>query len=141
MVTDDAANVSVGHILVRAAPVFGDFDDDRELGFRDIDLLSEAIRQSSDDMAFDLSRNGILDAVPDALHLLRYAFLPGSPPPLCLEAVDTNDNGIFQNVADAIFLLNCAFVAGTPCMAAPYPDCGVDPNPESSLGCTQTVCP
>ena len=42
-------------------PLIGDFNHDGTLGTEDIDLLSEAIRESSEDWTFDVTGDGVLD--------------------------------------------------------------------------------
>ena len=83
----------------------------------------------------DSNGDGIFNGVVDGVVLLAYQFVPGSPIPPCIEAVDADGNGIFNGVVDGVFLLACAFIPGSPCMPLPYPDCGIDPDPDNSLGC------
>lgn len=77
----------------------------------------------------DANGDGQID-LSDAIGILAYLFTAGAGP--CLEALDVDDSGTL-NVADAVSLLAHLF-GGTVTPPAPFPDCGIDPNP-SSLGC------
>ncbi|OUU24061.1 MAG: hypothetical protein CBC13_04135 [Planctomycetia bacterium TMED53] len=66
------------------------------------------------------------------------ALFSGTGPLDCTDAADTNDDGNF-NIADTIYLLSFLFTAGAP-PPAPFPDCGLDPTPDS-LGCSSSACP
>ena len=70
--------------------------------------------------------------ITDAILLLRWLYLPGSPPISCLDAADLDDNGTIQLI-DAISLLHWLFVAGPP-PADPYPLPGADPA-QKGPGC------
>lgn len=59
----------------------------------------------------------------------------GSP---CLEACEVNGDGNF-NISDPVSHLNNLFSGGPP-PVAPGPDCGADPEPDTSLGCEAPGC-
>ncbi len=77
----------------------------------------------------------------DAIFTLNSAFVPGSPFPVCREAADADANTIFNGLVDGIFTLNFGFVPGSPPLTAPFPDCGPDPDFQTSLGCAPNGCP
>ncbi len=83
----------------------------------------------------DVDANGTFNGLVDGLFLLNSTFVPGSPPPPCLESADVDGNGKFNALADAIFALRCQFLPGSPCPTDPFPVCGADPDPASTLGC------
>ena len=87
----------------------------------------------------DSDGNGIFNALADALHLLTFGFL-GGPAPLCLESADADGDGIQNALADALYILTHGFLGGPP-PPAPYPSCGSDPDPATSLGCDLSACP
>ncbi len=82
----------------------------------------------------DVDQDGTVNALVDGLFLLGFAFLPGSPPPPCLDAADVDDNGIVNGLVDVIYLLNSQFIPGSPFPPPPYPEVGLDLTPDS-LGC------
>ena len=69
--------------------------------------------------------------IADGIFLLDNLFSMG-PNPNCEETADVNDDG-FKNIADPIYLLDNQFNMGPP-PPAPFPGCGLDPNPPG-LGC------
>ncbi|MGE3166741.1 MAG: proprotein convertase P-domain-containing protein [Planctomycetota bacterium] len=76
----------------------------------------------------------------DAVTMLSYLFIPGSTVPPCLDAADVNDGGTV-NLLDAVNLLSYLFIPMSPPPAAPFPNCGQDPNPDN-LGCASFApCP
>ena len=79
---------------------------------------------------------GLTVGIPDVLVILNYLFLSGLTPE-CLSTADVNDDGDVELV-DALALLNYLFAGGAP-PSGPFPDCGVDPTPDS-LVCL-SVCP
>ena len=84
----------------------------------------------------DCNADGAFD-ISDAGGALTLLFIGGATS--CATACDANDDGTFD-ISDAIYSLAALFTSGSP-PAAPYPDCGVDPTPDS-LACTAfTVCP
>ena len=88
----------------------------------------------------DASGDGIFNGLSDGLAILEFQFTGGAEPP-CMEAADADGNGIFNGLADALYVLEHQFLAGPP-PPEPYPTCGVDPEPISTLGCdTFPVCP
>lgn len=79
--------------------------------------------------------------IADTVYGLNALFVPGSPPPGCLEECDINDDGSF-NIADMVYGLNALFVPASPSPSAPFPDCGSDPI-APSLDCPtgSAACP
>ena len=73
----------------------------------------------------------------DALFLLNWVFVPGSPSPTCIESADTDGNGKIEGLVDSIFVLGCQFVSNSPCPSDPFLGCGSDPDPANSLGCDE----
>ena len=74
--------------------------------------------------------------VTDAVFLLNYNFLGGSPPP-CSAACDINGDGAWMGqVTDAVYILNYNFLGGLP-PPAPFPACGLSTlESDETLGCT-----
>ena len=84
----------------------------------------------------DGNGDGFID-ISDPIQALDYIF--GSGQADCIAALDFDDGGEVD-IADAIAMLNFIFGSGGP-PQVPFPDCGVDPTPDS-LGCTSTPnCP
>ena len=81
----------------------------------------------------DADGNGVFDGLLDALTILRFQFIAGDAP-RCLEAADVDGNGVFNGLFDAIYGLNHHF-AGGPAPPHPYPRCGLDLSPTTSLSC------
>ncbi len=86
----------------------------------------------------DCNDDGAVD-ISDGIFHLNALFVPGTDEPTCLEACDTNDDDS-GDISDAIFTFNFLFVAGSEVPAAPHPLCGLDPEPEASLGCGGVAC-
>lgn len=86
----------------------------------------------------DANSDGGVD-VSDVVFVLAAGFVPGSPQPICLDAVDCNDDGAYDPIVDAIALLQSIFVPGSAPLALPGDQCGTDPTPDP-LACTG-VCP
>lgn len=84
----------------------------------------------------DANFDGNVD-ISDALRVLGCLFLgqPTSPQegcsPDCAATADSDGSGVV-NVTDPILLLNFLFLGGRP-LAAPFPECGGEPEP--GLGC------
>jgi len=95
-----------------------------------VSVMLTTVSVESNFVRGDANGDSSLD-LSDAIKVLLYLFQDGKSD--CLEAMDVNnDSGL--NISDAIYLLTFLFVdGGTP--AAPYPDPGIDPDPENSLGC------
>lgn len=74
----------------------------------------------------------------DAMYILRYKFVPGTPPPACMDAADANDDGRVES-SDAIYILRYKFIPGSPPLFPPFPDCGSDPTLDR-LGCEEHPC-
>ncbi|MEE2890378.1 MAG: S8 family serine peptidase [Planctomycetota bacterium] len=84
----------------------------------------------------DGNGDGFID-ISDPIQALDYIFGTGQTD--CIAALDFDDGGEVD-IADAIAMLNFIFGSGGP-PQVPFPDCGVDPTPDS-LGCTSTPnCP
>ncbi len=66
-------------------------------------------------------------ALLDALFILNFGFVAGSPEPPCLAAADGNGDGSFTALLDGLYLLNFGFVGGSPSPPAPFPNCAADP--------------
>jgi hypothetical protein len=62
----------------------------------------------------------------------------GELPSACPEACDAN-GGTVSDLSDAVYLLVYLFT-GAQEPPAPFPDCELDPEPGSSLGCYAFVC-
>ena len=85
----------------------------------------------------DANQDGLLN-IADPVEMLDLLF-GVNPSVSCADALDANDDG-GANIADPVYVLGRLFSAGPP-PAAPYPDCGLDPTPDS-LGCaTHSACP
>ena len=87
----------------------------------------------------DCSGDGSVDALIDALFLLRYSFASGDKPP-CLDAADVNDSGRVEGLLDALYLLRYGFLGGD---APPDPGpktCGPDPDDDNdNEDCLETA--
>ena len=66
--------------------------------------------------------------------VLIMAYLQQGKSVACLDACDTNNSGTITS-ADANYLYNYMFYGGPP-PPAPFPGCGVDPQPGITLGCS-----
>lgn len=84
----------------------------------------------------DVSLDGSVNLL-DVILTLNYLFL--NEPQECLEALDSNDDASL-NLVDPIHTLNYLFSSGSE-PGAPFPDCGIDDNPATSLGCSPSACP
>ena len=73
----------------------------------------------------------------DTLIGLDYLF-EGGAAPACTESCDSNDDSLFD-ISDAIYSLLHLFANG-PAPGAPFPECGVDPQPLSGFGCETLNC-
>jgi len=78
--------------------------------------------------------------IADPIYTLNAMFV-GGPLPRCVEAADANDSRDL-NIADPVRLLMYLFASSEP-LPGPGPSCGLDPDPEGSLGCAEPsdVCP
>lgn len=76
--------------------------------------------------------------ITDPISTLSFLFA-GIGSPSCLKAVDTNGDGSV-NIADATFSLNFLF-SGGPAPPAPFPECGTEPEDDSSaVECEAETC-
>jgi len=76
--------------------------------------------------------------ISDAIFALGFLFA-GGPASDCPEACDANGDAE-TDLSDAVYILGALFTGGPP-PVAPYPECGPDPEPASSLGCARSTCP
>jgi hypothetical protein len=74
----------------------------------------------------------------DAMRILEYMYVPGSPPVLCLDAADTDDNGSIE-MGDALYVLQYLYIPDSPSPPLPFPDCGYDSSPDV-LSCDEHPC-
>ena len=110
---DTAGAVRVDNVDVRTGPPPGSF-----------------VRGNSNaDLNVDIS---------DGIFSLTYLFIGGEEPG-CLDAVDANDDGL-ADITDPIYTFTFLFLGG-PDIAAPFPQCGVDPTSGDPLTCAQGFCP
>ncbi len=87
----------------------------------------------------DMNDDGAVN-IADAVFLLSFLFIPGSPVPPCEDAADSNDDGA-MDISDAIYALSYLFVPGSPEPVAPGPlVCGPDETCDT-LGCEASLCP
>jgi hypothetical protein len=77
-------------------------------------------------------------SMSDALYSLAYLYVPGSPSPSCVDAMDADDSGLLS-MEDAIYVLRFLYVPGNPEPPPPFGMCGYDPTWEG-LGCAQPTC-
>ena len=77
--------------------------------------------------------------IADGIYLAGYLFVPGTPPPDCLEACNANDDATL-NIADVQYIFSYLFSMGPP-PPPPFPHCGSDPSLDSYLGCLSYSCP
>jgi hypothetical protein len=82
----------------------------------------------------DVDYNGSLPNLVDALYLLAYQFVQGSPAPPCPDSADVDDNGFVNGLVDGLYLLNFSFASGSP-PPGPYPDPGIDMTPDGLGEC------
>jgi hypothetical protein len=85
----------------------------------------------------DATANGAVE-MSDAIYVLKWLYVPGTPQPDCSDSVDADDDG-GHAMGDALYILKYLYVPGSPEPPSPFPDCGVDPS-EDSLGCTDHPC-
>jgi hypothetical protein len=85
----------------------------------------------------DVSSSGEL-GMEDAVQILRFKYVPGTPPLECMDAGDSDDSGEIT-MTDAIGILRHLYVPGTPPLPQPFPQCGIDPTPDD-LDCGTHAC-
>lgn len=83
--------------------------------------------------------DGAFNGLADGLFVLAHQF-QGGPAPICMEAGDADGDGTFNGLIDGLHILAHQFQGGPP-PPAPYPLCGIDPEPGASLGCAVNGCP
>ena len=88
----------------------------------------------------DCDFNLIINPLIDAIFLLNFGFILGSPEPPCLDACDANDDGNFNALVDGLYILVFGFVDGPP-PPPPHPLCGSDPTPDGVTCDDFTGCP
>jgi hypothetical protein len=94
----------------------------------------------SDPMVFrrgDMNCDGSIN-IADAIYLLQYQFVGGSPIYCCADAADANDDEAV-NIADAIYTLQRLFSGGPP-IPPPHPECGEDLTPHPDGGPDLPAC-
>ena len=87
-----------------------------------------------------MNDDGLID-IADIVFLVTFLFSQGEAP-VCSDAADTDDDGILA-ITDALFLALYIFLQGLP-PPAPFPDCGLEPQPDTDdLPCVGpvTLCP
>ena len=94
-------------------------------------LAASGLSAQSTFVRGEANGDGFLD-IGDAVFTLHYLFAGGRTPG-CLDALDFDDDEQIQ-ISDPILSLNYLFHGGRP-PAPPFPGCGLDPSPSSSLGC------
>jgi hypothetical protein len=76
--------------------------------------------------------------VTDAIFLLGFNFLGGTPPS-CFAACDADGDGQVRGlVTDAIYILSFNFLGG-PAPPSPFPGCGPGNEKDQALGCAQST--
>ncbi|MEM7164579.1 MAG: hypothetical protein AAF581_03905 [Planctomycetota bacterium] len=93
-------------------------------------------QQCYDFIRGDASADGSVNLL-DAILTLNYLFLGDAHP--CPESLDSNDDSAV-NLVDPVHTLNYLFAMG-PAPGSPFPGCGLDGDPASSLGCDPAACP
>ncbi len=94
------------------------------------DSLDVPIPDECDGILFirgDTDQDGAI-AIADGIGILDYLF--NGFPVTCLDVIDSNDTGNIT-ITDAVSVLCALFCPGTPPPPAPFPDCGVDPTPDT----------
>lgn len=87
----------------------------------------------------DFDADAVFNGLVDSLASLAFQF-QGGPAPDCIEAADADGNGVYSGLVDPLYALQFQFQGGPP-PPAPFPDCGLDPDPGTSLGCDAHGCP
>lgn len=113
---------------------------DLSFAVQGMDVLEVPVTCSDQFKRGDANNDGQVNGLVDAIFLLNYGFVVGSPAPACFDAADANDDGNVNGLVDAIFMLNYGFVAGSSPPPPPFPDCGSDPTPDA-IGCDNPPCP
>ena len=89
----------------------------------------------------DCDGNFVINPLVDAIFLLSFGFIVGSPEPPCLDACDVDDNGMFNALIDGLYTLAFGFLPGSPPPPPPHPLCGSDPTPDDVTCDDFTGCP
>ena len=79
----------------------------------------------------DFDNNGVIGII-DAIQLLTWAFLNGTPP-TCMEAIDFKANGVPSLILEAIEVLTYLFLSGTA-PPSPFPFCEDGTALDCSIG-------
>jgi hypothetical protein len=73
----------------------------------------------------DADGSGVVE-IADAVYVINYIFVPGSPAPSPLESGDADCSGVVE-IADAVYLINYVLLPGSPAPCDPdgdgVPDC------------------
>lgn len=87
----------------------------------------------------DISGDGAVTPLVDAIYLLNWGFAAG-PAPVCMAAADIDGDGVVTAIADAVYFVSYQFVNG-PQPPEPFAACGAL-SAAGGLGCAQLpVCP
>lgn len=108
-----------------------------EIGFPNMHMVLTVFFQSPDILRGDADGNGVVNPLSDAIYILEHQFGSGPAPP-CLEAADIDDDSTFNGLTDGSALLAYGFLGGPP-PGAPFPVCGMDPDPDNALSCVSAV--
>ena len=96
-------------------------------------MLASAVIPTEDFIRGDADGDGSFNGLVDGLWVLNFGFTGGDAPP-CLEAGDGDGDGLVNPLVDGVYILLHGFAGGDP-PPAPYPACGPDPDPGTSVGC------
>ncbi|MFQ5653554.1 MAG: hypothetical protein ACE5GW_02340 [Planctomycetota bacterium] len=86
----------------------------------------------------DANDDGGVD-LADVISSLSWLFIPGTPEPACMDALDGNDDGLV-NISDPVYVATFLFISGSP-PPPPYPDPGPDPTADPLGDCGGGVTP
>ena len=110
-----------------------------EIGVPGMHIVMNVYYRAAFFLRGDSDGNGTFNGLADGIHILDHQF-QGGPAPPCMEAADADGNGVFNGLTDGLYVLAHGFQGGPP-PPAPYPECGPDPDPATSLGCESSSCP
>jgi len=105
--------------------------DGYEVDFDEVVLTFTSAPQGKSFVRGDANADGIIN-ITDGIFVLNFLFLGGTTPP-CEDAADSNGSNDI-NITDGIYILNFLFLGGEN-PAAPWPDCGPDPDNDISVTC------
>lgn len=113
------ATMDGGYVMVGRSPLLPTEHPDR----RHFDAFILKLEPARRFLRGDCGGDGSVDAIADAVTLLRHNFLGEGEPP-CLAACDVNGDGTTRGTTDAIYLLRHAFMGSGMPPEAPFPSCG-----------------